>query len=375
MVTRYDDVLAPKFYWDDAEIDSLEWDIDRFFVRPELPVITTLTITPSVETAAQRTTRNAPLRIDWEVETETGYTASPASVLARQTGLFNIRSTVITGTINPASDVLTAGISPQAGHTTFNVNFVDATTMNATSVVSVNVGGTNYPASVFTEIDRFNQFIQWRIPTLILTVSPATTYSIQVTLRRNNEDIPLWVTESAGAVPTLALSVTTEDGTRTPVSIGQTATGNITVATPTQDLTADLTATNVEGTSVAHAHYEYNVPPVINAFAASVQTYGTAHPLARVTFTGNYNVHTAVSADITIGGQSLNLLSRQSGGGNTLRYVTEGGSPAWLYTLNANAHLTLGRTPGTAITRGALLRIVGRDGTTATRNISVTTPA
>ena len=373
----------------------------------EAPTITSLLVTPSTETAAERTARGASPQntITWSVEETTpaqpptdpvtyNYGAQLTVAIASQAtahrhgwsvtrgGGFGAISVTPTGGVDfinyfASTPTITVGDDL---NTRYYVRFASEPPANPPT--SILVDGISYPLVARNTLGNAGAAGYVTNPG-VPAWSDGSTHNVQLTYA---DGTMAWPNTQSGTIPgspgtpavipTLALNTQLEDGIVNNIPITQVDEGSVMVLTPRQDMTVNLSATNVDRTARLSAHYTYNVPAVIAAgtagFSAAVTTVaGQPTPLADVNFSGRFNAHRINSATITMGSDSIDLLS----GGGT-RHLTGGTAPSWQYDLvTAQTRIRTGRTPGTAINRTATLSITSRDGTTATRAITVVIPA
>lgn len=374
--------------------------------HPEAPTITALTVTPNRETAAERTARGVSPQntIAWSVE-ETSPATPPTDPVTYNYGAVLTVAIASAATAHRHGWSVTRGggfgsisVTPTGGvdfinyfastptitvgedlNTRYYVRFASEPPANPPT--SILVDGISYPLVARNTLGNAGAAGYVTNPG-VPAWSDGSTHNVQLTYA---DGTMAWPNTLSGTIPgqpgtpavipTLALNTQLEDGIVNNIPITQVDEGSVMVLTPQQDMTVNLSATNVDRTARLSAHYTYNVPAVIVAgtagFSAVVQTVIGPQHLARVVFSGRFNAHTISAASIVMGSHSIDLLS----GGGT-RHLMGGTAPSWQYDLvTAQTHITTGRTPGTAINLTATLRVQSRDGQVATRQIQVVIPA
>ena len=395
-----DKEILHRYYADSAHEDTL------VFEHPAAPTIPSFTVMPGVETAAERTARGvgAQNAIAFDVEPisaasqpttynygtvltigesasghwRRGWNRSGPGARSVPFGSLSVQPTNPTtpGTVDfityfETTPTQTVG---ESLNTRFYVRTVNDDYTNPPETFSVN--GVDY---ALTPREDGNGYVSDHVPEAVQwDDNIGETRNIQVQYADGTYAFPNTLSGTIPGTPgtdavlaTVAISTHLEDGIVNNIPVTQGETGSVNVLTPAQDFVATLTATNpnaLDKPATRHADYRYNVPASISAFGGSGVIADTAVQfLYRWTFTGSFAAHTISEATVTWGSQVIDLLSHS-------RHLMNGTAPNWIHTIT-NTEITRGRTPGTAIPSTATLRVVSRDGTVATRDLSIPIPA
>lgn len=178
--------------------------------------------------------------------------------------------------------------------------------------------------------------------------------------------------------PALALAVTTEDGTRTPINIaGLSGEANTTTPTPRQDAHYALTATQGGRQRIARADFTYNVPASIESFVATPVTGGEPAHTQLVNLSGRFYGHQLTRAVVSRPqAPDLDLLSPFTGAARRYRHLNQTLDPAWRWDI-----ITDQGTRRSVAREGAMrdvvftLTVQARDGSQAVATDSVPIPA
>ena len=398
MPLRWDTDLAPDAKWDNEQADHVYWDLDKVWDHADAPKINSLTIAPSAETPTQRAARgaNPTNTIAWDV----------APLVAAIPGDEYNFGTVLTAGIGGArnhrvgwSDGRGGGGSVSIPVASGDLDFLNYFRVAGTTVPGPDLLGryylrttpdaaTNPPVWVEVNGERYTVVTRASVGAGLGFVTsrndvPAfevgQTYNVQVGYQDGTTAWPNTQVHAdpptPAVYPALALSVTTQDGTRTPLSIGSEGVSNTTVSTPQQDMVAELRATNAGRHATEHASFHYNVPAAITAFSVSLLRLAAGQGFAgqpTATFTGNTltraRLRVGTPADVAGGGGTIHDLLRHN--------VSGGSQPNWNnWGITGNPRPFLGAHFATPTQVAVALDIATRDGAADSRTVTVNVPA